>query len=297
MVAIPVRNLDSRPDPAVHPIGNRSKRELYDWKMIDKPGTFAMISKKEIMVDDRYQRPHSVTKAKKLAAEWSWVACGAISVALREAGGDVQWFAMDGQHRVLAAQYRDDIDQLPCMVFDLESVSDEAKGFLLSNTNRRNMSMVDRFKALLMTEDHHARIVNELVLSAGRTVRAGGDAHSVACVQIMLHCAREDEAALRRAWIVVKELCGTEHRITQTVVQGLWYLERHLKAGESLSSTHWRKRIVQVGYRTINEAMEQSAIYHGGGRGMKNCAMGVANAINKGLRNHLEHTIRVGADE
>lgn len=265
-----------------------SKRERYNWTTIDKPGEFAMIEKHSLKVDQSYQRKHSDTKINKMASEWSWVACGAISIALRHDG---EWYVMDGQHRVLAALKRDDIIKLPCMVFDVEELADEARGFLATNINRKAMTMVDRFKAMLMTEDHYARVVNELVISTGRHVGLGGTPNAFSAVQITLQCAREDEAALRRIWPMIAELC-TDKRVIQHLIAGMWYLERHMRPGESLSSTRWRNRIIQVGYEAVLASIDQSAAFYGGGKGLKNCALGIVQAINKGLRNTLVHTIR-----
>ena len=278
-----------RQTQSAHMPGGASKRERYDWKLVDKPGEFASIDKNQLQVDMQYQRTHKKEKILAMAGAWSWVACGAISVALRDDG---EWFVMDGQHRVLAAMLRDDITALPCMIFELETVADEARGFLATNTHRKAMTTVDRFKALLMTEDHAARVANELVLAAGRHVASGGAANAFSAVHILLQCIKEDEAALRRVWPTLVAVCAPSHRITQPLLMGLWYLERHLMSGESLSNTRWKNRLVQVGYETLTTSINQSAAFYGTGRGFKVCAIGVVKAINKGLRNTLPHTIQ-----
>src|SRR5689334_6103185 len=77
----------------------------------DRPGEFAMIDKTKLNVDLSYQRKTTKSRVDKIREEWSWIAFGAVSVALR---GDGEWFVMDGQHRVLAAMMRDDIKEVPC---------------------------------------------------------------------------------------------------------------------------------------------------------------------------------------
>lgn len=271
--------------------GGQPKRERYDWRTTDQPGEFAMIDKADLDVDQDYQRRHSQHKILKMAAEWSWVACGALSVALRQE--DSRWYVMDGQHRLLAARHRDDIRQLPCMVFGVVEVAQEASGFLRANTNRKTMTMVDRFKAALMTEDRAARVVNELVLSSGRHVAAGGGQAAFSAVGVLLRCVREDEAATRRVWPILVEICDGK-KINQNLISGLWYLERHLEGGTSLASNHWRRRLVQVGYDSLMRSIDSAAAFHGSGKGFKVCAIGVVQAVNKGLRNLLPHTINVG---
>jgi len=272
-----------------------SKRERYSWTITDQPGDFAKISKKELRVDQSYQRKHSEAKINNLAKEWSWVACGAISVALRSDG---EWFVMDGQHRVLAALKRDDIDVLPCMVFDINVIAEEARGFLATNTNRKAMNAADKFKALLMTEDHAARIVNELVSFAGRTVQSGGGSSPTAfsAVSAMLLCVKEDEQAMRRAWPAIMDVCEGK-RIIQPFIAGMWYLERNLLDDESLWEPKWRKRLAKIGYEELLRSINSAAAFYGSGKGNKISAVGILQAINKGLRKPLRSSILLDRDE
>lgn len=77
----------------------QSKTERYKWKMLDKPGTFRLISKDRLEFNrDDYQRDALEPKVLELAANWSWFACGVILVAHR-AG---RFYVFDGQYRTLA---------------------------------------------------------------------------------------------------------------------------------------------------------------------------------------------------
>lgn len=283
---MPRANRKPAPISPTHGATGQSKIERYGWKVKDKPGEFALIDKRELHVDESYQRSHKYARVAKLSAEWSWVACGAISVALRDPG---EWYVIDGQHRVLGAMQRDDISQMPCMVFDVEDVAQEAQGFLDANTNRKPMGMVDRFKALLTTNNHGAMVVDELVTRAGLRVDTGPSTHTVGCVGAMLTCIAEDEMRFRRIWPIVVSLCEGE-KVVQVLIHGMFYLEGHIP-DNSLSDPRWRKRIIQVGYADILRSVMQAAAYHGSGRSNLICALGIVNAINKGLRNPLEHTI------
>lgn len=263
-----------------------SKIKQYGWTVKDKPGEFAWINKHELHVDEHYQRVHKKTRVLKISSDWSWIACGAISVALRDPG---EWWVMDGQHRVLAAQQRDDVKVLPCMVFDVESTAQEAQGFLDSNINRKPMTVVDRFNALRTTKDRAALVVDELVTKAGLRVDTGPSIHTVSCVGAMLDCIRDDEMRFRRVWPILVDLCEGE-KIVQVLVHGMFYLEGHVP-DQSLSEPRWRKRIINVGYADILRSIQQAAAYHSSGRSNMISALGIANAINKGLRIQLEHSI------
>lgn len=264
------------------------RRELLTQTITDKPGEFAWINTNELHIDENYQRGAKPEKVKQMAATWSWVACGAISVALRD---DATWFVMDGQHRVKGARLRG-IEKMPCIVFDLNDVAEEARGFLRSNTARRPVTMVDRHKAMLMTEDHTARVANELVLSSGRTVASGPGWKLFGAMAQLLRCIQTDEAVARRMWQIATLLCQ-EKKITVSILAGLFYLEQHLLEGASLSQTHWRNRLCNVGYEAINESINRTVALYGI-RNDKNAAFGIALAINKGLRKQLQHDIEPG---
>lgn len=281
-------------------IGETPKRERFGWKTVDKPGEFALIDKNQLQVDDSYQRKHKHQKVLKLAQAWSWAACGTIIVALRE---DAEWFVVDGQHRVLGAKLRDDIKLLPCMVFDMDSLPEEARAFINANTNRKAMTMVDRFRALIKADDHKALVISELVASAGRVVQSGSNARSFTAVDALNRCLQEDEQTMRRVWPLINEVCGTNNKITQSLIMGVWYLEKRLRPGESLVTTRWRERLLQVGHDAIMQSIEATAIFLGGSRGRRTCALGVAQAINKGgdkqktLRHPLVHTLRMEEEQ
>lgn len=267
--------------------GRRSIRPE-KWIRVDKPGEFAMIAKSSLHIDYRYQRKYSEDKILKLANEWSWIPCGTLAVSLREDG---EWYVMDGQHRLLAAMKRDEITEMPCMVYDVETVKDEAKAFLTMQTNRRPISSVDKFNALLMTESHVARVANELIIVTGRKVQRGKSAGGFRAVQVVMDCVAENEAVLRKVWPIIIELCGSDHVMGQSLISGLWFLQCH--TDQDLSRAHWRRRIVGLGYDKIMNAINQSGAYHGF-TNRKSAAIGIANAINHGLRNKLEHAVTIG---
>jgi len=267
-----------------------SKEERYKWITVDQPGSFHMLNKHALKVDHTYQRESSEKKILEIAAEWSWAGFGTCSVALRQDG---EWYVIDGQHRVLAALKRGDITMLPCMVFELDTIAEEARAFLKSNTNRKPVTMVQKFKALITKKDHAAVVANDLVIMSGRTVQAGSSARAFTAAHALHTCVEEDEAAMRRVWPVIVELCQPDLRISGQLINGMFYLERHLGPGVSLSSTHWRRRIVQVGVQAIEDSITNTANLYGGGKGYRNCAMGLIHAINKGLRNHLPHTVKI----
>ena len=264
--------------------GGRSKVERWGWRLSGKPAEFAWIAKHRLNVDRSYQRDVSASRIRQLAADWNWVACGAISVALR---GDGEWFVIDGQHRVEAARNRSDITDLPCLIFELSGAEEEAQGFLDTNLGRKAMSWVERFNALLRARDATALKLQHILQNSGRVIAKGNTGATVSCVGALIKACDTDEDALRRVWPVVTAAFSGEP-IQTNIVQAFFWLETALPDEESLSSKRWRDRISKLSVKEINHAITASLAFRG--PGMKSAGLGLLSAINKGLRSPL--TIR-----
>lgn len=278
------RTLQARSDAS--PPSNNAAKDL-----INKPGVFITIPVKELKVDTEYQRPLTGSRVDKMAADWSWVACGSITVALRGSGaGD--YYVIEGQHRVEAAK-RAKIAELPCMVFESMTHIDEAQGFLDTNTARRGMSVIDRYRALLVIEDSTALRAKELLEQADRVPGVAGGAggkgrptasRELSCLDYLMTAVSTDNEVLTRLWPMVIEFC--EGRlISKNILQGLFYLERFL-VNTSLLERHWRRRLMQVGYDTVAKSIAETIAFETKG-GSAVCAKGILRALNKGLQRKL----------
>ena len=256
--------------------------------IVDEPGEFAMISKRDLLIDETYQRSLQPSRAKDLAAHWSWIACGVISVSIRRLKNSKAstYMVIDGQHRVAAAMMREDIDLLPCLVYVCTEVVDEAVGFLALNSHRAMPTTIAKFKALVIAKDPHALIASELAASIGRTIGPNTNATSVACAAAMLKCIADDEAAMRRVWPVVAAICEGRG-IQQDFLFGMWTVERRLD-GASLAEKRWRQRLLTIGLDGLDASIRASVAYHGV-RGLNSFADGIVKAINKGLRNPIPY--------
>jgi hypothetical protein len=261
--------------------GGRSKIERYRWRgPVDEPGEFMWLDKSIIKVDhEHYQRnPKVATEVTKIAADWSWVACGAISVALRDDG---DYYAMDGQHRLLAALRRDDISKMPCMVFLVPGVEFEAKGFLRVNTGRRPLTGLEKFRARVTAGDLAAIKVSEFLRAYGYRLTESTEARGgVKCVTLLANLAQENDEILRAVLGVYRD--GFEsHAIRERVVHGL--AELHRRRAADLFSKRFIQRCSVVGHDAVIEATAKAAAYYARG-GARVFAEGIANALNKGLR-------------
>lgn len=250
----------------------------------NKPGVFLTIPIADLKIDTEYQRALQGSRVDRMSTDWSWVACGAILVALRGVGsGD--YYVIDGQHRVAAAE-RANIIELPCLVFESMTHIDEAQGFIDVNISRKAMNVVDRYRALLVVEDPVALRVKVFLEQANRipTVYAGNDASSIKCLDFLLTAVANYEETLATIWPLIIDIC--EGRlIAKKLVQGMLYLERFL-SNTSLTERHWRRRLLQVGYDGLVKSIDETVAFEGKSGGAI-CAQGVLRGINRGLRNKL----------
>lgn len=261
------------------------KVEHFGWTIDDAPGQLTWLNKTDLLVDHSYQRNAKHSRVIKIAQAWSWISCGVIIVAKRFVGKNWQHFVVDGQHRVLAALKRSDIELLPCLVFHTKSAVEEAVGFYDANTNRRMPTSIEKWRAMLMARDEHAMLVDSLIESSGRVVGGVSGASSVRCLSAMLQASRTDRDCLHRVWPVVSAVCRGQ-ALHERVFMGLFYIERNLPAGQSLSEKRWQDRVIRTGYEGLLSAANRAAGFFGKGSS-KTYATGMLEQLNKGCRVHI----------
>lgn len=257
------------------------KIERYGWGLKDAPGELRYLHKEDLRVHPAYQRDVSTQKVLQIAAEWSWVACGAIVVG--ERGGD--YWVIDGQHRVDGAKRRSDITTLPCIVFQTAGAKEEASSFLDINTGRRAVSAIGKFKAMLTAGDEAALAVHSTLEALGiRAVQTANKPRDLKSIAWAVRKAGEDLKKFETVMIAAAELCH-DMPIPERLIEGLWYIQERLQCG--IEDKRFNARLRAVGARgLVNAASKASAYFvRGGGR---TWATGMMDEINKGLRNKFE---------
>lgn len=258
-----------------------TKIEKYGWTLKDVQGEMALLHKHKLNVHTDYQRHAIESKIQSIASSWSWIACGAIIIAHR----DGEYWVIDGQHRVVAANKRADITYLPCVIFQTESVEQEARGFLDANTGRKPVSSIDKFKALLAANDEIAIYVDSVFKEFGiipkPTAMKPKEIKSVAWA---LDRAKNNRLAFKKVIKIASELC--EHcTITEVLLDGLYYLDVYHKI--SLNDKRLLERIKKIGASRLVDAAKRASAYYTAG-GAKIWADGMLTEINKGLRDKYE---------
>lgn len=259
----------------------RSKREVYDWAEPGERGRLCWLPKEDIHVDHAYQRTNiSQARVNEIAANWSWPALGVIGVCARPDG--TKW-AYDGQHRTLAAHKRDDILELPCVVFSSRRLSDEAQAFVQANTVRGAMRRLDKYKAQIVAGDKTALAVQELVEACGYVLRSGSGEGVVACVEAIDRAVRTDFKVAQETFLMCATVAN-RNTFNAKLFNAMFYLEQHLrKHSLSITVPNIRDKIQSADSRTLMSAIEESELYHKR-YGAKIGAQGLVQFINKGRR-------------
>lgn len=121
----------------------------------------------QLEVDPSYQREVKSRTAQTLinsiAMHWNWDLAQVLVVSRR----DDKYHVIDGQHRLMAAKKRGDIQSLPCVIGQFDTVADEAKTYTALNENRRPMSALDKFRAAIASGDEECGAINEMLAKHG----------------------------------------------------------------------------------------------------------------------------------
>jgi hypothetical protein len=260
-------------------VSGKSKVKVYGWSVQDKSGIPYLLQKGNLRIDKDYQRTLSESRVLALVGSWSWLACGALLVAERSPG---EFFVFDGQHRLEAANRRDDIDEMPCVVFKLSDIPAEALAFYRANCNRGNVTVFDKVHALLRAGDRVTEDALELMRSQNYEPAPRGGDYGVRCLGAFLRYFKTDRDLFTRAWPIIARL-HDGRPIMDRPLAAVMYLAKH---GEpSITTDEAAARLLEVGYDKIMGSINRiSAAFERGGA--KVYAQALIECLNKGRRAH-----------
>lgn len=265
----------------------KTKVEAYGWKKKDSPGKLLMLPKSMLSVDPSYQRVLRLVKVQKICSNWSWVAFGALTVAKR---GDGKYYVMEGQHRLEAALRRSDIKELPCIVFELASVAQEAEGFIDANTKRKAVDALSKHLAGLVAKDPRSLRLEAAINGSGLTLLPAqggtGNAKTIRCISAAYtNLDSVPYEVFTKSLVLCAKLSEKDNvSVDERVLSGLTYLLNKMKGElpEKLES-----RILARGMTSLKvDAMKASAFFSRGGA--KVWAEGILAELNKGLKHKFE---------
>lgn len=266
-----------------------NKVERYGWVMKDKPGTLQQIPKNFLCINEAYQREANKQKVLEIASQWSWLACGTITVAQRKG----RLWVIDGQHRVLAARKRSDIYELPCLEFELDDVRDEAMGFYRANAGRKPVTALAKHKALLVAGDATANQVADALNAAGLSLKKRAkSAGEIKAVSLLYARANESLPLLHSVLKLCADLCQADGVfVHERLLDGIWYIAKNYEHG--LKDARLVARLKSVGARSLITAAQRAAAYYTKG-GAAVWANGMLTEINRGL--HKRFVLRGGEE-
>lgn len=232
-----------------------SKVEKYKWSSSGKPSALVWIPKGELDIDPSYQRITSnKTLIKDITRKFNWVAFGALIVSKRE---ERNW-VIDGAHRLKGALQRSDIEEVPCLVFDQESLQNEAADFLSINNNRRSVTPVDKFRAEVVSENEEASSLNRFINDQGYKIGNDSNPKSIECVKALQAEWNDNKERFMRLWPVIVEMHKDAPRMMANVIRGLCWLDRKRKINDAM-----REKLVRFGAEAAATKMRQFAIRAG----------------------------------
>jgi hypothetical protein len=252
------------------------------WSIVDRPGKFMQLPKSSLGIDPDYQREDiSETRINDIARAWSWAALGALSVASRPGGG---YWVFDGQHRFLAAQKRSDITMLPCMVYQMADIKQEAASFVRANTVRGAVKIGDRHKAALLAEDPVALAAEALVGSCGYRFDRDEADRVVSCVGSVIAAIRVDAKVADAALRACAALADGKH-VGSVVFNGLLYVERYMSRRKrgSLLDEDYLDRLRKIELAALHSWMRAAERRVGKG-GQKVWGEAAIDLLDKGRR-------------
>lgn len=129
----------------------------------------------QLAVDPTYQREldaASRSLIQRIARGWDWNLFQPLVVARRP---DNSLWVVDGQHRLEAARIRNDVDQLPCVIFHPADPTDEAAVFVELNQARRPLTPFALYNAAIAAGDPLAVALEGLLRDAGLSFAGAAD--------------------------------------------------------------------------------------------------------------------------
>ena len=272
MIAKEQRQLNLQPQ-AHH--GGISKIERYNWPAAGDRGVYMELEPGEINIDKRYQRdrlPNNST-IMSIANKFSWVAFGALAVAMRPDGS---FWCIDGQGRLMAAMKRADVGTVPCMVFDSLDAEHEAEMFHKINVIRGALTAIEQFAPLAFAGDPVAMKVKELMDSTGYRFSKSQGEGAVKCASMLRRGMAANEGSFRLAWGAAVAICAGGF-VHERMIGGLFWLANDNP--EHLSDYNTSK-LIAAGPAAILKSVQEAVAYEGGGA--KAYAKGIVRLLNKG---------------
>jgi hypothetical protein len=265
--------------------GAVSKVKKFTWATPGDPGTFKRIDKQLLNIEGSYQR-EEVTKQKviEIARDWDWKLFGCISVARRPDGS---LWVYDGGHRTRAAFYRDDITEIPCMVFNVANEQLEAKAFLGANTMKSNVSAFHKHRAAVKTGEVIACAAQSILDKHGYQVtQAAKRKYSFAAIHSLHAQLKKDRVLAEKVFAAAVTIAQDGEPISGEVIDALFACQRKLAGKADILTNGYLETLQRTTIPGIEMAIRREKHIVGQG-GEVIAAKAVLDILNKGKKRRL----------
>lgn len=261
----------------------QSKKDRYGWSDPGSQGEMKHIEKSQLEIPKEYQRDLSETKVTELTKLFMFAAFGVLTVVQRACG---MFVVADGQHRLYAALRRSDVRLIPCIVFKVSSLEEEAQIFLAINTGRRALTAIEKLKAEEISKDPVSELVVKEIEKNGLEIKkAVSHAGQIKCVAACKKVAEQDPRSFPLIIKMAADLSfAAKIPVPADLIMGLHYLHKNIDGGIVEPRLH--ARIRTVGAALILEEVARFLRVMKGGE--KTIGDAMLSAINKGLRTKFE---------
>lgn len=264
-----------------------SKRVKFNWVSAGDPGVFMMINKGDLNLEGKYQRGgvFGISKAKVLdiAREWDWKAFGVLAVIKR---ADGSLWVYDGGHRLRASFYRDDIEELPCMVFECNDLKEEAKAFVVTNTMVSNVSAFHLHRASVLAGEPLALAVEGVVEKYGYTPTDAKKRGGFGAIGTLRSLVTLDAAMADKVFAACVRIAVDQEPISGEVLEAIFYCQQKLGSRADILEGEHLEKLIQEGLKGIQIAIRREKHIVGKG-GTSVTAKAVLDLLNKGKRRKM----------
>lgn len=247
-------------------------------------GKIRVLPVDSLIVDRSYQRSaESESTTSKMANNFNWVAFGTPTVMERPGKGGSKFYVVDGQHRVIAAKNYG-LTSVRCLVFKSNGKKHEARGFLDTNINRKNVSSIDKFRAGVLAEIEPYTEINNWLKSMDLTVSAS--VKTPKTIQFPHHLVRtwkQGPESCKQALMIQLMINGDVDTLTSDCHEGLFWLIYN-----DVPVAAYVEKLKKLGGRSaMSRSITAMAIEMGTQVSARVAGLGILRLINHRLRNKV----------
>lgn len=250
------------------------------WNDPGDHGTFMMVDKNELNIDLTYQREiRGIGRVNKIARDFSWAKFQVLTVAERED----DFYIVDGGNRWRAAILRDDIEKVPCMIFGIGSIAEEADLFLGNNEERKTVSAFEKHRAGLVKGDHTCIEAEKIITKYGYSFAISAGNYETSAVATVHSLVRKSRATADATINLLSKVANGD-TLGNNELKALFYLievNRGIRFFEKPLDN-----MIEAGLDKIRTEIKYNILRRGKGS-PKVMAEGMLEILNKGMKEKI----------